>query len=62
MSRCVQHETDHLDGVIFIDRLDMASRKTALRDIRRRRVVRPAGRTVVKVSPHAAPSPFGLGR
>jgi peptide deformylase len=22
LARCVQHETDHLDGVIFIDRLD----------------------------------------
>ncbi|MGH3742598.1 MAG: peptide deformylase, partial [Micromonosporaceae bacterium] len=22
MARCVQHETDHLDGVLFLDRLD----------------------------------------
>ena len=22
LARCVQHETDHLDGVLFIDRLD----------------------------------------
>ena len=22
LARCVQHETDHLDGILFIDRLD----------------------------------------
>lgn len=60
MARCLQHETDHLEGVIFIDRLDMAARKTALREIRRAEWYDP-GRTVVKVSPHV-PSPFGLGR
>ncbi|GIF99856.1 peptide deformylase [Catellatospora citrea] len=61
MSRCIQHETDHLDGIIFIERLDMAARKAALRDIRRAEWYDPT-KTVVKVSPHAAPSPFGLGR
>ncbi|HEX3792788.1 MAG TPA: peptide deformylase [Pseudonocardiaceae bacterium] len=34
LSRCLQHETDHLDGVVFIDRLDTQSRKAALRAIR----------------------------
>ncbi|MGV9818195.1 peptide deformylase [Nocardia xishanensis] len=34
LARCVQHETDHLDGVLFIDRLDPASRKEAMRTIR----------------------------
>ncbi len=34
LSRCVQHETDHLDGVIFIDRLDSATRKEAMKAIR----------------------------
>ncbi|HCT78121.1 MAG TPA: peptide deformylase [Micromonosporaceae bacterium] len=60
MSRCIQHETDHLDGVIFIDRLDTVSRKNALREIRKAEWYDP-GRTIVKVSPHVA-SPFGLGR
>ena len=27
LARCVQHETDHLDGILFIDRLDPAQRK-----------------------------------
>jgi peptide deformylase len=34
LARCVQHETDHLDGVLFIDRLDPAQRKLAMKDIR----------------------------
>ncbi|MFC3962947.1 peptide deformylase [Nocardia jiangsuensis] len=34
LARCVQHETDHLDGVLFLDRLDPASRKQAMRTIR----------------------------
>lgn len=35
MGRCLQHECDHLDGHIYIDRLDRATRKQALRDIRK---------------------------
>ncbi|MGH3657374.1 MAG: peptide deformylase [Micromonosporaceae bacterium] len=34
MSRCVQHETDHLDGVLFLDRLDRETRKQAMKEIR----------------------------
>ena len=34
LARCVQHETDHLDGVLFIDRLDAEQRKLAMRAIR----------------------------
>ena len=34
LARCVQHETDHLDGVLFIDRLDRPERKLAMRTIR----------------------------
>ncbi len=36
MARCLQHECDHLDGMLYIDRLDRATRKKALRDIRER--------------------------
>jgi hypothetical protein len=31
--RCLQHETDHLDGVLFSDRMDAATRKLAMREI-----------------------------
>ncbi len=34
LSRCVQHETDHLDGVLFIDRLDAETKRAALEAIR----------------------------
>jgi len=34
LARCVQHETDHLDGIMFIDRLDPKARKGAMKQIR----------------------------
>jgi peptide deformylase len=51
LARCVQHETDHLDGVLFIDRLDPAQRKLAMKEIR---ASEWWGEPVplVKVSPH----------
>jgi peptide deformylase len=52
LARCIQHETDHLDGILFIDRLDRPERKLALKAIREADWAgdRPP---VVKVSPHA---------
>src|SRR3546814_1751814 len=34
LARAIQHETDHLDGILFIDRLDSAARKAAMKEIR----------------------------
>ncbi|MFN8127016.1 MAG: peptide deformylase [Candidatus Nanopelagicales bacterium] len=34
LARAIQHETDHLDGILFIDRLDPQMRKEAMRAIR----------------------------
>jgi peptide deformylase len=34
LARCIQHETDHLDGILFIDRMDPAQRKQAMKAIR----------------------------
>jgi peptide deformylase len=34
MARCVQHETDHLDGILFVDRLDPETKKEAMKAIR----------------------------
>ena len=34
LARCIQHETDHLDGILFIDRMDPAQRKAAMKAIR----------------------------
>jgi peptide deformylase len=49
LARCVQHETDHLDGVLFLDRLDTEAKREAMRLIR---AAEWYG-TRVKVSPHA---------
>ena len=49
LARCVQHETDHLDGIVFIDRLDPATRKEAMKAIRESEWF---GATI-KESPHA---------
>jgi peptide deformylase len=51
LARCVQHETDHLDGIMFIDRLDPETRKEAMRAIREADWFgeNPAQ---VKISPH----------
>jgi len=51
LARCVQHETDHLDGILFIDRLDPAQRKLAMRAIRESEWNGESVR--VRVSPHA---------
>ena len=34
LARAIQHETDHLDGVLFVERLDDATRRLAMRAIR----------------------------
>jgi peptide deformylase len=57
LSRAIQHETDHLDGVLFIDRLDPATRKAAMKAIREAEWF-GLERPTVKVSPHAT---RGLG-
>jgi peptide deformylase len=36
MARCLQHEVDHLDGRLFLDRLAGEARKSALRALRDR--------------------------
>lgn len=51
LSRCIQHETDHLDGVLFIDRLDAETRKAAMKEIREAEWSGLSA-PVVKVSPH----------
>ena len=34
MARCLQHEVDHLDGHLYLDRLERAVRKKAMRAMR----------------------------
>ncbi len=57
LARAIQHETDHLDGILFIDRLDRETRKLAMRAIREADWA-GQGAPEIKLSPHAT---FGLG-
>jgi peptide deformylase len=34
LARAIQHETDHLNGILFIDRLSSENRKAAMKEIR----------------------------
>ena len=58
LARAIQHETDHLDGVLFIDRLDRETRKAAMKAIREADWFNAGSPPTVKVSPHAT---NGLG-
>ena len=57
LARAIQHETDHLDGVLFIDRLDTENRKLAMKAIRESEWF-GLDRPPIRVSPHAT---NGLG-
>ncbi|GAB2756454.1 peptide deformylase [Salinifilum aidingensis] len=34
MARCLQHEVDHLDGMVYLQRLDAGTRREAYRQVR----------------------------
>jgi len=34
MAQALQHETDHLDGLVYLDRLDKENRRAAMKEIR----------------------------
>ena len=51
LARAIQHETDHLDGVLFVDRLDTDTRKQAMKAIRDSEWF-GLEKPTVKVSPH----------
>jgi peptide deformylase len=57
LARCIQHETDHLDGILFVDRLDEETRKAAMKAIREAEW-NGLEAPVVKESPHPM---FGRG-
>lgn len=55
LARALQHETDHLDGVLFIDRLSKEDRKSAMKEIRESEwfgLAREAGAKDIRISPH----------
>ncbi len=53
LARCIQHETDHLDGILFVDRLDQETRKIAMEAIR-------AAQWYGEAPPKVKPSPHAL--
>ncbi len=52
LARCIQHETDHLDGILFVDRMDPEQRKLAMKAVREAEWA-GGGAPTVRVSPHA---------
>ena len=62
LARALQHETDHLNGILFIDRLSDADRKLAMKEIRDSEwfglAASNGAAPTIKVSPHG---PFGKG-
>jgi peptide deformylase len=52
LARAIQHETDHLDGVLFLDRLSPENRKLAMKEIRESEWFGLSGAPTIKVSPH----------
>lgn len=56
LARCIQHESDHLDGVLFVDRLDPQARKLAMQDVRHSDWFGAPAPTI-KLDPHGR---FGL--
>lgn len=63
LARALQHETDHLDGILFIDRMPSESRKAAMKEIRDSQwfgsAIESGIDPIIKVSPHQT---FGKGR
>ncbi len=51
LARAIQHETDHLDGILFIDRLDPEQRREAMKLIREADWF-GQDKPVIKQSPH----------
>ena len=62
LARALQHETDHLDGIVFIDRLSLEDRKLAMKEIRESEwfgtSLASGNSPTIKVSPH---NTFGKG-
>ena len=55
LARAIQHETDHLDGILFVERLDAETRKRAMKAIREAdwfAAGTGAAPVTLKVSPH----------
>jgi peptide deformylase len=52
LSRCIQHETDHLDGVLFIDRLTSLQQERWIATLRAASWFDESALPAIKASPH----------
>lgn len=60
LAKCFQHETDHLDGKLYVDRLEGEDRKDAFRAIRQANYQDVTAETVAKRA-RTVGSAFGAG-
>ena len=58
LARALQHETDHLDGILFIDRMTPTERKLAMKEIRESEWFNQSSEAGQKIS--IKESPHGL--
>jgi peptide deformylase len=58
LARALQHEVDHLNGILFIDRMTPEMRREAMREIRESQWFQAGEAPEIRVSPHAT---RGLG-
>lgn len=58
LARALQHEVDHLDGILFIDRMSAEMRKEAMKEIREAPWFQAENAPEIRLSPHAT---RGLG-
>lgn len=53
LARALQHEVDHLNGILFIDRMTSETRKEAMREIRGTEWFLANPDTEIRLSPHS---------
>jgi peptide deformylase len=52
LARALQHEVDHLNGILFIDRMSAETRKNAMREIRESDWFLSSQEADIRISPH----------
>jgi hypothetical protein len=53
-ARVIQHELDHLEGVLILDRISREARREAMRALREAREGKDGRRAASRAAPHAA--------
>jgi peptide deformylase len=53
LARALQHEMDHLNGILFIDRMTEETRREAMKEIRESEWFLENGQPEVRISPHS---------